>query len=166
MVHTANAKLAELWRDVLERRDPVEVVGHAILWCSRAVIAGAVAECVRRIVDRVPSRHRAQMVSTLDTIERYARGDATLEEVWRSKSEAKSHIVDAVTEAVLNAAESAGDNVLGFDDEALNSAGRAATEVIDTGGEAMRERIIEIMRHRIPVPTVAMFHSAHVARYA
>lgn len=82
-----------------------------------------------------------------------------------AESEAKSHNVDAVTEAVVNAAEAAGDNVLGFDDEALNSAGCAATEVIDTGGEAMRDQIVEIMRRRIPCPTVALFHSAHAARY-
>jgi hypothetical protein len=162
----ANAGLAAMWRDVLERRDPVEIVGHAILWCSRAVIAGAVGECVRMILDRVPRKHRAEMTATLDTIERYSREDATLVDVWRAKSEAKSHIVDSVTEAVVKAAEAAGNGFLGFDDEALNSAGCAAMEVIDTGGEAMRDQIVEIMRRRIPCPTVALFHSAHAARYA
>jgi hypothetical protein len=62
-----------------------------------------------------------------------------------------------VTEAVVNAAEAAGDNVRGFDDEALNSAGCAVIEVIDTAGEAMRDRIVAIMRRRIPAPTVALF---------
>jgi hypothetical protein len=162
----ANAGLAAMWHGVIDRRDPVEIVGHAILWCSRAVIAGAVGECVRMILDRVPRKHFAEMTAVLDTIERYSRGDATLVDVWNAKSEAKSHIVDEVTEAVVNAAEAAGNGFLGFDDEALNSAGCAAMEVIDTGGEAMRDQIVEIMRRRIRCPTVALFHSAHAARYA
>jgi len=161
-----NAELTTLWHDVLGRRDPVEIVGHANLWCSRAVIAGAVAECVRMILDRVPGKHRAQMTATLDTIERYSRGDASLVDVWRAESEAKSHIADAVTEAVVNAAEAAGDEVLGFDDEALNSAGCATMEVIDTGGEVMRDRIVEIMRRRVPCPTVSALLAAHTERYA
>ena len=37
-------------------------------------------------------------------------------------------------------------------------------EVIDTGGEVMCDRIVEIMR-RIPCPTVSAFHAAHAARY-
>jgi hypothetical protein len=68
-----------------------------------------------------------------------------------------------VTEAVVNAAEAAGDNVLGFDDEAVNSAGCAAMEVIDTGGEVMRDRIVEIMHRHIPCPTVSGFRAARGA---
>src|SRR5450432_1255030 len=78
----ANAELAAMWRDVLGRRDPVEIIGNAILWCSRAAITGAVAECVSMILDRVPREHRAQMTSTLDTLERHSRGEASLFDVW------------------------------------------------------------------------------------
>ncbi|MEO8844606.1 MAG: hypothetical protein ABI704_23690 [Kofleriaceae bacterium] len=162
----ANTELAAMWHEVLRRRDPVEIVGNAILWCSRAVIAGAVGECVRMILDHVPRMHHAQMTAMLDTIEHHSRGDASLVDVWDARSAARIHVVDSVTEAFLNAAEAAGDNVLGFDDEALNSAGTALMGVIESGGEVMRDQIVEIMRRRIPCPTVLAFHDAHAARYA
>ncbi|MFT3694135.1 MAG: hypothetical protein QM831_13405 [Kofleriaceae bacterium] len=161
---SANTALARTWQAILDRRDPIEILGHAILWCSRPVIAGAVGECVHLILDRVPNKHRAPMIALLDTLERHARGDASLLDVWEAKSQAKFHLED-VTEAFVDAADAAGDNVRGFDDEALVYAGRAVTAVLEIGGEIMRDRIVEILRQRITPPTVSAFHDAYAERY-
>lgn len=162
---TSNSETRRTSRQhVLRGSDPTEILANVVLWCSLQILAGAVGECVRLIIDRVRKR-REQMTTTLDTIERYSRGVATLEEVWDRTQAAKNYVIDAVTEAVVEAGESAGSNMAGFDDGALDSARRAVTTVIEVGGESMRDSIVEILRRRISPPTVGAFHAAHAERY-
>ncbi len=162
----ADGELAAMWQAVLDRRDPVEILGNAVLWCSQAVLAGAAAECVRLIVGRVRKEHLAPMTALLETVERCSRGRVALEDVWDATQVAKSHVEDAVTEAVVEAGAAAGARQAGFDDEAINSAGCAVMAVIEIGGEGMRDSVVEILARRIPSPTVAAFHAAHAARWS
>ena len=89
----------------------------------------------------------------------------TIEQLWDAMQDAKSHVDDAITEAVIDAAGAAGGNMAGFDDEALDSAGRAVLAAIDVGGEAMRDTVVAVLVRRLPVPTLAALHAAHAARY-
>lgn len=160
-----DADLASMWQGVLERRDPVEVLGNAVLWCLQPIIAGAVAECVRLVVDRVRPSSRPRLVATLDLLERHARGHATLEQVWDERSAIAELVEDAPSTAILQATEAAGDRTLGIDDEALNSAGEAVTRVIAIVGEPVRDAVIAILARRFPIPTVAALEAAHAARH-
>lgn len=162
----ADGELAAMWQAVLDKRDPVEILGNGVLWCSQQVLAGAVAECVRLIVGRVRKKHLESMTALLETVERYSRGRVALEDVWDATQVAKSHVDDVVTEAIVEAGAAAGAGQAGIDDEALNSAGSAVMAVIEIGGEAMRDSVVEILERRIPSPTVAVFHAAHAARWS
>jgi hypothetical protein len=156
--------LAAMWRAVLDRRDPVEIVGHAVLWCTRPVLAGAVAECVRLVVDRARRKLQPRLAAVLDLLDRHAAGTATLEDVWDERSEVDPLVEDAPSTAVLQALEAAGDRTIGVDDEALNSAGEAVMRVIAIAGEPARDTVIAILARRLPPPTVAAFDAAYAWR--
>ena len=159
-----DADLAAMWDQVVGRRDPVEILGNAVLWCPQPMLAGAVAECVRLVIDRAPRGARARLVATLDLLARHARGEASLEDVWDERSAIADLVEDSPSTAVLQAAEAAGDRTRGIDDEALSSAGEAVTRVIAIAGEPVRDAVIAILVRRFGVPTVAALEAAHAAR--
>jgi hypothetical protein len=155
-----DAALATMWSAVLDRRDPVEILGHAALWCARPVLVGAVAECVRLVVDRARKKLQPRLVAVLDLLDRHARGMATSAEAFNAECEVQRLVEDAPSTAVLQAAEAAGEAV-GYDDEALCSAGEAVMAVIAIAGESVRDTVIEILARHLPPPTVAAFDATH-----
>jgi hypothetical protein len=60
----------------------------------------------------------------------------------------------------------AGQGFVGFDDEALRSAGDAMRITLGLVGEEARTQLVALFRELVPVPTVAAFRSAHAARWA
>jgi hypothetical protein len=148
-----NSRLTAIWDACLREGDHHRMIGTAILWCSQQTIALAVCRCVRTIVGRDCSEARA----ALDTTERWARGEASLDDVWHAQRavDELAYRNDAIAEAAAHAAESAGDDQLGFDDEALRSAAEAVSAVL-----------AEEFRRTIPSPTLAAFKLSHAARNA
>ena len=156
--------LAAMWNACVREGDHYRLIGTAILWCSQQTIALAVCRCVRTVVGRGPAEAHA----ALDVTEKWARGEATLKEVWRAQRAVAdlAYRGDAIAEAVAEAAESAGDDELGFDDEALRSAAEAVSAVLRIRGDAARPAIVDEFRQTIPPPTLAAFEMAHAARNA
>ncbi|MGE3768303.1 MAG: hypothetical protein AB7L94_39000 [Kofleriaceae bacterium] len=163
----ANAALGAMWSERLATSDPTQILGFARCWSRIQSVAIASCGCARLVLDRVSRRARADATAAIETTERWARGDATLEDVWdaRQRASGRAYEGDAVAEIASEAAEAAGDHQAGFDDEALASAERCATAVIAMLGETGRAQVIEMFRTTFGAPSMKALHDAHAARW-
>jgi len=163
----ANAALAAMWSECLVTGDPTQILGFARLWSRIETVALASCGCARLILDRASRRAREDAKAAVETTERWARGEATLEDVWDAKQQASARAFDgdAIAETASDAAGSAGQNQAGFDDEALDAAVRCAIAVITTLGEPGRVKVTDVFRTSFAAPTVTAIHDAHAARW-
>lgn len=160
----ADAELAAMWESWLRGGDFYQMLG-AILWCDLRVIALVASRFVRLAL---PKRPKPALVAALDATERWARGEATLKEVWDAQPAVKALAYggDFTAEAATEVTGVAGQGFVGFDDEALRSAGDAMRITLGLVGEAARAQLVALFRELVPIPTVAVFRSAHAARWA
>jgi hypothetical protein len=160
----ADDELAAMWDGWLRGGDFNQLLA-SILWCDLRVIALVASRFVRLVL---PKRPKPAIVAALDTTERWARGEATLEEVWGSQPAVKAlaYDGDVVAEAAAEVTGVAGQGFVGFDDEAVRSAADAMRIALGLVGEKARAQLVVLFRELVPVPTVAAFRSAHAARWA
>jgi len=150
-------KLEEAWSRCLASGDVVLIVGMASLWSSRERIAQAASRCVRLVAVRTDN---PQPMATLEVVERWARGEIDLDEVWRAGSTAseRAYEGDEIAELVSDVASAAGDQSSGFDEEALNAAIRAVSGVIELGIDP--RQVIELLASELPSPSLDALVSA------
>lgn len=160
----ADTELAEMWESWLRGADFNQLLG-AILWCDLRVLALVASRFVRLAL---PKRPQPAILAALETTERWACGDATLQDVWDAQPGVKALAYggDMLAEAAAEVTGVAGQGFIGFDDEAVRSASDAMRITLGLVGDEARTRLVELFRALVPVPTVAAFRSAHAARWA
>ncbi len=163
----ANEQLAAMWVDRLDTRDTAQILGFARLWSPIEVVATASCRCARLVVERTSRRAGKDAIAAIETTERWARGETTLEDVWEAGQRASGAAFegDAVAEIAADVAGSAGQNQAGFDDEALDAADRSVTAVIGILGEPGLVKVMEILRDAFAAPSVARLREAHAVRW-
>ena len=100
-------------------------------------------------------------------MDRWTDGDTTLTDVWAAKHALRSAsaLTDDVAQIVVSVTSAAGDNALGFDDNAINAAADAIESTLELAGGGAREVLVALIHELIPTPTLERFRAAHLARW-
>jgi hypothetical protein len=161
---TGNGSLAAMWDACLREWNINRIVAIAILWCDRQTIARLAS---RFVSTTIATRAGPNVVTALATVERWANGDATLTDVSHAKHtlRSRSALNDDVAQIAVRVTSAAGDDALGFDDNAIHAAADAIESTLKLAGASSREVLRGLFRELIPTPTLERFRAAHLARW-
>jgi hypothetical protein len=161
---SGDASLAAMWDGCLREWNIHRIVATAILWCDLQTVARLASRFARTTI---ATRAKAVVAAALAAVDSWADGNAPIADVWSAQRTLRScsKLTDDVAQIAVSVTSAAGDNTLGFDDNAINSAADAIESALELTGDSGRDVLRALIDELIPIPTLERLRAARLARW-